>query len=211
MKQNYEIAEYAEEHSSPEPYILKELYRETHLKMLYPRMLSGHLQGRLLSMISKMIKPESILEIGTFTGYSALCFAEGLKENGILHCIEINPEFEEIIRKYFKKSGFENKIKVHFGDALSVIPSLNDTFDLVFIDADKEQYLQYYQLVFEKVKPGGYIIADNTLWDGKVLKNAKADKETHGIIEFNKFVKQDERVEKILIPFRDGLMIARKI
>lgn len=211
MKQDYDILKYAEEHSSVEPEILKELNRETHVKMLYPRMLSGHMQGRLLSMISRMIHPGSILEIGTFTGYSALCMAEGLKENGMLHCIEINPEFEEIIQKYVDKAELSQKVKLHIGDARKIIKELKFEFDLVFIDADKEQYTEYYKLVIEKVKPGGYILADNVLWDGKVLKERKnSDKETKGIMEFNNVVQDDRRVEKILLPFRDGLMIIRK-
>ncbi len=212
MKQEHDILKYAEEHSSPEPEILKELNRETHVKMLYPRMLSGHMQGRLLSMISRMICPEKILEIGTYTGYSAICLAEGLKENGMLHCIEINPEFEEIINKYINKSNLAQKVILHIGDAINVISGLNEMFELVFIDADKEQYLEYYKLVFDKVKPGGYILADNVLWDGKILKQEKSiDKETSGIKEFNDFVQQDFRIEKFLLPFRDGLMIIRKI
>ncbi|MFH0866452.1 MAG: O-methyltransferase [Bacteroidota bacterium] len=212
MKQEHDILKYAEEHSSSEPDILKELNRETHVKMLYPRMLSGHMQGRLLSMISCMIHPEKILETGTFTGYSAICLAEGLKENGMLHCIEINPEYEEIIKKYIDKSNLAQKVMLHIGDARNIIPGLNEMFDLVFIDADKEQYLEYYKIVFDTVKPGGFILADNALWDGKVLKKGKGiDKETQGIKEFNDFVQQDSRVEKFLLPFRDGLMIIRKI
>ena len=175
-------------------------------------MLSGHTQGRLLPMISKMIKPGTILEIGTFTGYSAICFAEGLTENGMLHCIEINPEYEEIIQRYIDNSGFHNKIKIHIGDALKIIPEFKEIFDLVFIDAGKEQYLRYYKLIFDKVKSGGFILADNALWDGKVLQEEKnIDKETRGIKEFNDFVQQDARVENFLLPFRDGLMIIRKI
>jgi caffeoyl-CoA O-methyltransferase len=212
MKQDHEIFKYAEEHSSEEPTILKELNRETHVKMVYPRMLSGHMQGRLLSMISHMIHPEHILEIGTFTGYSAICLAEGLQENGTLYCIEINPEFETIIRKYIEKSGHKNQINLMIGDALKLIPEMNQTFDLVFIDADKEQYLEYYKLVIDKVKQGGFIIADNVLWDGKVIKETKGiDKETNGIKEFNDFIMQDEKVAKFLLPFRDGLQIIRKI
>ncbi|HNW98566.1 MAG TPA: O-methyltransferase [Bacteroidales bacterium] len=210
MKSEYEILQYAEEHTSEEPALLKELNRETHVKMIYPRMLSGHLQGRLLSIISKMLQPENILEIGTYTGYSAICLAEGLQKNGVLHCIEINPEFEEIIRKYIDKSGFSEKIKLHIGDALELLPKMNETFDLVFIDADKEQYLDYYKLVFDKVKPGGIIVADNVLWDGKVMEEKSSDKETRGIKEFNDFIQNDERVENILLPLRDGLMMIRK-
>jgi caffeoyl-CoA O-methyltransferase len=212
MKQDHETEKYTEEHSSAEPDILKELNRETHVKMVYPRMLSGHMQGRLLSMISCMIRPEKILEIGTYTGYSAICLAEGLIENGQLHCIEINPEFEEIINKYVNRSNFAQRITLHIGDARKVISGLNEMFDLVFIDADKEQYLEYYNLVFDKVRPGGFILADNVLWGGKVMKKEKnIDKETTGIKEFNNFVTNDDRVENVLLPFRDGLMIIRKI
>jgi caffeoyl-CoA O-methyltransferase len=211
MKQDHDILKYAEEHSSPEPDLLKELNRETHVKMVYPRMLSGHLQGRLLSMISRMVRPERILEIGTFTGYSAICLAEGLNEIGQLHCIEINPEFEEIILKYFRKASISDMISLHIGDARKIIPEMDEVFDIVFLDADKEQYTEYYKLVFDKVRPGGYILADNVLWGGKVLnKESVKDKETEGIKEFNNFVMNDSRVEQILLPFRDGIMVIRK-
>jgi len=207
-----EIIEYAENFSSEESSVLKKLNRETHVKVLYPRMLSGKIQGNFLKMISRMIKPEKILEIGTFTGYSAICLAEGLSENGILHTIEINPELEEIILKYFNEAGVSEKIYLHIGDAVEVIPSLDETFDLVFIDADKENYLNYYNLVFDKVKKGGFIIADNVLWDGKVLNEPLPfDTETKAIREFNSFVQLDERVENLLLPLRDGLMIINKL
>ena len=206
-----EIIEYAENFSSEESSVLKKLNRETHLKILFPRMLSGKLQGNFIKMISCMIKPKNILEIGAFTGYSAICFTEGLAENGVLHTIEVNPELEDIILKYFNEAGVSNKIKLHIGNAIDVIPTINEVFDLVFIDADKENYLNYYNLVFDKVKTGGFIVADNVLWDGKViLKPTPTDKETVGIVEFNEFVKNDNRVEKLLLPFRDGLMIIRK-
>lgn len=207
-----DIHDYASLYTSEEPDVLKELNRETHVKMIYPRMLSGHLQGRLLSMISKMIQPTKILEIGTYTGYSAICLSEGLQKNGQIHCIEINPELEEIIQKYVEKSGIRSKFKLHIGDAIHIIPTLKENYDLVFIDADKEQYLQYYQLIFNKVKKGGYIIADNVIWNGKVLlETKKTDKETEGIKNFNEFIKNDKRVENILLPFRDGIMIIKKI
>jgi predicted O-methyltransferase YrrM len=207
-----EIIEYAENFSSEESLVLKKLNRETHVKVLYPRMLSGRTQGNFLKMISRMIKPEKILEIGTFTGYSAICLAEGLSEKGMLHTIEINPELEEIILKYFNEAGVSEKINLHIGDAVEIIPTLDETFDLVFIDADKENYLNYYNLVFDKVKNGGFIIADNVLWDGKVLNEPlSSDTETKAIREFNSFIQQDERVENLLLPLRDGLMLIRKL
>ena len=204
-----EITEYAATHSSSEPDLLKQLNRETHLKVLSPGMLSGHIQGRLLSMISHMVKPVQILEIGTYTGYSALCLAEGLVENGVLHTIETNNELEEIIERYFLASAFREQLQLHIGDAKQVLLSLDGPFDLVFIDADKENYVNYYNLVFNKVRSGGLIIADNTLWYGNVLTNDKG-KETIGIVAFNELIKNDLRIEKVLLPFRDGLMIIRK-
>lgn len=207
-----EITEYAENFSSEESPVLKKLNRETHVKILFAHMLSGKLQGNLFKMISRMIKPEKILEIGTFTGYSAICLAEGLSEKGILHTIEINPELEDIIRKYFNEAGVSEKINLHIGNALEIIPALDGSYDLVYIDADKENYLNYYKLVFNKVKKGGFIIADNVLWDGKVLKEPlPSDTETVAIKEFNTFVQNDKRVENLLLPFRDGLMITRKL
>jgi caffeoyl-CoA O-methyltransferase len=207
-----QIMEYALRHTSSEDEVLTGLYRETHLKTVYPRMLSGHLQGKLLEMISFMIRPSRILEIGTFTGYSAICMARGLAENGLLHTIDINDELAEMALKYFKLAGLEKKIILHTGDAREIIPRLEDSFDLAFIDGDKEQYLQYYFQVMEKVKTGGFIIADNVLWSGKVLPGSTAtDKETAGIRDFNEFVAADPRVEKLLLPFKDGLFILRKI
>jgi predicted O-methyltransferase YrrM len=204
------LADYAEKHSSPESAVLHDLNRETYAKVLMPRMLSGHLQGRLLSMISYMISPKSILEIGTYTGYSAICLAEGLSENGQLHTIDINDELEPLVKSYIKKSGMENKITTHYGDAAVIIPELKGPFDLVFIDADKVNYLLYYELVFEKVKKGGFIIADNVLWDGKVVSLQNADKDTLAIHMFNEKIKNDVRVENVLITVRDGLMVVRK-
>jgi len=207
-----DINDYAEAFSSPEPDILKKLNRETNVKMVFPRMLSGHLQGTLLKMISCMARPETILEIGTFTGYSSICLAEGLAEKGLLHTIEINPEFEDIIRKYYNETKLSEKIILHIGNALDIIPSITYMFDLVFIDADKENYLNYYKLVFDKVKNGGFILADNVLWNGKVLKKPlPSDTETKAIKEFNEFIKNDKRVENLLLPFRDGLMLIRKL
>lgn len=202
--------EYALQHSSPEDEILVRLSRETHLRTVYPRMLSGPLQGKLLEMISHMLKPARILEIGTFTGYSGICLARGLAAGGVLHTIDINDETSVIARKYFELAGL-NRIVMHTGDALEVVPGLDEVFDLIFIDGDKEQYLPYYHAVFDKLRTGGFILADNVLWSGKVLPGMKiGDKETRGILEFNIFVARDVRVEKILIPFRDGLFIIRK-
>lgn len=205
------LERYTTEHTEPEPVFLQELNRETNLKVLMPRMLSGHYQGRLLSMLSKLIRPVCILEIGTYTGYSAICLAEGLQDRGVLHTIDINAELETLARRYFKKAGLEDKIQYHIGNALTVIPGLDLQFDLVFIDADKENYERYYELVIEKVKPGGLIIADNVLWSGKVLNDlSNADKDTRALQAFNNLVQQDERVENILLPVRDGLMLMRK-
>jgi predicted O-methyltransferase YrrM len=206
-----EIEDYALNHTKPESELLKKLNRETHAKIMMPRMLSGHLQGRLLSMLSNMIKPEYILEIGTYTGYSALCLAEGLIANGKLITIDINEEIEKFTRSFFEQSEFKNKIEYYIGNALTIIPTINHPFDIVFIDADKENYAAYYDLVFDKVKKGGYIIADNVLWSGKVLiDNSKLDKDTKAIKAFNDKIQEDKRVENILLPIRDGLMICRK-
>lgn len=203
--------EYASNHSSNESELLKQLSRETHLKIMNARMLSGHLQGKLFEIISCMIKPDKILEIGTYTGYSAIALAQGLSENGILHTIEINEELELIARKFFNKSGLEDKIKLHIGNALIIIPTLNEIFDIVFIDADKENYINYYNLIFDKVRKGGFIIADNVLWSGKVLTEAQEnDIDTINLQKFNKIITEDNRVENILLPFRDGLMIIMK-
>ncbi len=204
------LAKYIEQHTDEEPALLKELNRETQLKVLMPRMISGHFQGRVISMLTKMIKPKNILEIGTYTGYSALCFAEGLVDGGKLITIDINEELEDLVRSYFNKSEYKNKIEYHLGDAAEIIPTLNDKFDIVFIDADKENYSKYYDLVFDKVNKGGYIIADNVLWSGKVV-GEKIDKDTRAILEFNKKVQDDIRVENVLFPIRDGLLIARKL
>jgi predicted O-methyltransferase YrrM len=201
---------YAEQHTSPESEMLVNIDRETHLHVLRPRMLSGHVQGRILSMISHMLKPERILEIGTYTGYSAICLAEGLSENGRLITIDINEELEDRVRHSFEKSIFSNKIEYKIGDAAEIIPNLTDRFDLVFIDADKENYLHYFNLVIDKVRVGGFILADNVLWSGKVLNEAP-DKDTRAIIEFNKAIQDDSRVENVLLPVRDGIMIMRKL
>ncbi len=203
------IEDYALAHSQPESEVLKKLNRETHAKILQPRMLSGHMQGNLLSMFSKMIQPKQILEIGTYTGYSAICLAQGLQEDGKLHTIDINEELEKIVRSYFNEAGLANKINYYIGNALDIIPSINETLDLVFIDADKKNYSTYYDLVFDKVRKGGYIIADNVLWSGKVL-DEKMDADTRAIDNFNKKIHADDRIEHMILPLRDGLMIVRK-
>jgi caffeoyl-CoA O-methyltransferase len=205
-----EWEQYAEEHTTPEPGILAKLNRETQTTQVYPRMLSGHLQGTMLRMISHMVKPLRVLEIGTFTGYSAICLASGLKESGVLHTIDVNPEQEDIIRRYFKEAGMNDRIILHIGKALDVMKTLDEQWDLVFIDADKDNYLNYYKFLFDRVNKGGYILADNAFWGGKVLDPTTTDKETLGIIEFNEFIQKDDRVENILCPIRDGLMIIRK-
>jgi caffeoyl-CoA O-methyltransferase len=209
-----DLTDYIESHTMPESPLLKKLNRDTQANILMPRMLSGHLQGRVLSMISHMIRPTGILEIGTYTGYSALCLAEGLQENGRLHTIDINEELESMVRSYIKEAGLENKISYYIGNALDIIKSLDLQFDIVFIDADKENYSNYYKLVFDKVRKGGFIIADNVLWSGKVIgtdQKKNTDKDTKAILEFNNMVHNDERVENVLLPVRDGLMILRKL
>lgn len=206
------LDQYILDHTSPEDDFLKELDRETHLKVLRSRMLSGHLQGQILSMISCMIKPQRILEIGTFTGYSALCLAKGLPESGQLHTIEIDDELESIARKYFAKSGMGDKIVQHIGDARQIISSLEDTFELVFIDADKREYCEYYNLVFDRIAVGGFLLADNILWNGKVVDPDEADDEqTRGILDFNDLVHNDKRVQNAILPVRDGIMLIQKI
>ena len=210
---NKDLQAYCDQYTSSEPAILAEINRDTHANVLQPRMLSGHFQGRLLSMLSKMIQPQHILEIGTYTGYSAICLAEGLREKGKLITIDVNAELEERVRNGFEKAGMNHKIQFIIGDAAHIIPSLTESFDLVFIDADKENYSKYYSLVFDKLNAGGLIIADNVLWSGKVLdrNELEKDKDTKAIHEFNEMVSRDERVEKILLPVRDGLMIVRKV
>ena len=208
---NNKIEDYIRKNSSKEPEILKDLNKETYLKVLNPRMLSGHIQGRFLSIITKLIKPKKILEIGTYTGYSAICMAEGLIEKGIIHTIDINEELVSIQNKYFAKSKCNNSIIQHVGDARNIIKSINEKFDLVFLDADKENYIEYYELVIEKVKKGGLIIADNVLWTGKVVEPNKDDDElTQYLIDFNKMINEDDRVENIILPLRDGLNIILK-
>src|SRR5690554_2820077 len=205
------IEEYVNQHSSPEPELLARLNRETHLKILQPRMLSGHLQGRVLSMLMKMIRPQRILEIGTYTGYSALCMAEGLAQAGELHSIDINEELTDFVQKYVNEAGHQDRIKLHVGNALEIIPLLKEDWDVVFIDADKNNYINYYNLLIDKLKSGSYIIADNVLWSGKVIEDYnQQDEDTKTLIDFNKMIQKDERIENVLFPIRDGLMVLRK-
>jgi len=201
---------YLEQHMDAEPELLAHINRETHLKVPMPRMLSGHYQGRLLSLLSKLQSPNRILEIGTYTGYATICLAEGLAEGGIIHTIDINEELEDRVRGYFTRSGFEDKINYHIGNALDIIPSLDETFDLIFIDADKKNNGNYYDLVFDKVRKGGIILVDNVLWSGKVLLE-KSDKDTAQIQDFNEKVTNDKRAEKLILPVRDGLFMIRKL
>ena len=202
---------YCEQHSEAESPLLNELNRETHLKVMSPRMLSGHLQGRFLSMISKLTSPENILEIGTYTGYSALCLAEGLQTDGKLITIDPNEETNVIANKYFQRSAFAKQIELKAGDATKIIPTLNQTFDIVFIDADKRNYALYFDLIIDKVRKGGLIIADNVLWSGKVtMPENEMDIDTKAIHEFNKKVNNDKRVSNLLLPVRDGLMLLIK-
>lgn len=206
------IEKYATNHTSAELPVLAKLSRATHLRTHQPQMLSGHLQGAFLQLISHMIKPAAILEIGTFTGYSAICLAQGLQEDGTLITIDCNPEMEDFTRPYFKESGLSKKIKLITGDATEIIEDLKGPFDMVFIDADKENYLNYFKQIFPKVSPGGYILADNTLWYGRVIEpNAGSDRETAAIARFNTYVQQLEGVDNVLLPLRDGIMMVRKI
>ena len=205
------IDDYVCAHSENEPKLLYELNRETHINVLRPRMLSGHFQGRVLSLLSHMIQPENVLEIGTYTGYSALCFAEGLKEGGKILTLDINEELEDLVNEFVQKSEYKDAIECRIGDAMEIIPTLNQEFDLVFIDADKSNYINYYNLVFDKVKKGGYIIIDNVLWSGKVVEPVESgDIDTQVLVDLNKMIHEDERVQEVLFPIRDGLMIARK-
>lgn len=205
-----ELNQYLESCAEPEPPLLQKINRETHLQVLMPRMLSGHYQGRVLSMLSKLLRPQCILEIGTFTGYATLCLAEGLAENGEIHTVDINLELEDRVRGYFKESGYHNQIHYHLGNALDIIPELNLNPDLVFIDADKKNNAVYYDMIFDRVKPGGLILIDNVLWSGKVLDEGKMDKDTLLINELNNKIKADSRVEQLILPIRDGLWVIRK-
>ena len=206
-----ELEEYILAHIAPEGEMLRRLSRETHLYHLRPRMCSGHLQGRLLKMFVRMIAPKAILELGTFTGYSALCLAEGLAPDGVVHTIEIDDELEDFIRAHFDASEYGSRIVLHIGDAEQIIPTLDTRFDLVFIDANKRDYVAYYEMAMQVLNPGGFIIADNTLWDGKVVTcTEKIDAQTAGILAFNDHVAADDRVEVVIIPLRDGLTIIHK-
>ncbi|WP_417860091.1 O-methyltransferase [Winogradskyella sediminis] len=205
------LDKYVVDHSEQEPQLLQQLTRETYQKVLQPIMLSGPYQGRVLSMISKLIRPKTVLELGTFTGYATLCLAEGLQENGRLHTIDINEELVDFQRKYFNKSEYGQQIIQHTGSALDIIPELNETFDLVFIDADKPNYSNYFHLIIDKLKPGGAILSDNVLWYGKVVEPFDAkDKSTKAVLDYNTLLKNDERIETVLLPIRDGLTISRK-
>ena len=207
-----ELEDYIEQHSQNEPELLVQLNRETYQKVLQPRMLSGHFQGRVLSMLSKLIRPLTILEIGTYTGYSALCLCEGMQEGGVLHTIDIKEELVDFQRKYFDKSVWGNQIHQHLGDALDVIPTLNLKFDLVFIDADKENYIHYFHLIVPMMNKGGIILSDNVLWSGKVIEAIKDnDLTTKTLLEYNQLLKNDTRVETVLLPIRDGLTVSRVI
>lgn len=205
------IDDYILSHSDDEGVLLSALNRDANVNLLRPRMLSGHLQGRILKMFCRMLRPRRILEIGTYTGYATLCMAEGLEDNGLIHTLEINDEMEDFIKKYLSASPDSDKIRLHLGDAMEIIPVLDEVFDMVFIDADKRLYSDYYDLVFPKVRPGGLILADNTLWDGKVLEEPhQSDKQTIGILSFNDKIKEDPRVEKVILPLRDGLTMIWK-
>ena len=206
------IDDYAVNHTENEPKILQELSKETWQKVLIPRMLSGHFQGRILSLLSKIKNPKTILEIGTYTGYSALCLAEGLQDEGFLHTIDKNEELVDFQKKYFDKSAYKNQIKQHLGDALDIIPTINTKFDLVFIDADKPNYSNYFYAIIDKMNKGGIIISDNVLWSGKVIENLDLkDESTIELVKYNKLLKNDKRVETVLLPIRDGLSISRVI
>jgi predicted O-methyltransferase YrrM len=208
-----ELLAYCEDHSSAEDEVLQHVKRETFAKVLMPRMLSGHLQGKTLELLVKMLNPKTILEIGTYTGYSGICLARGLGKNGKLITLDINDELETMVRGFFEKSGLSSKIDYRLGNALDIIPTIDGNFDMVFIDADKANYIKYYELVVERVNPGGIILADNVLWSGKILveEGKKIDKDTQVILDYNLMVQNDPRVENVLLPIRDGLMLARKL
>lgn len=209
---NDTVNDYIIDHTTPADSLLNELERQTHVKVLRPQMVSGHIQGKTLEMLSLMIKPERILELGTFTGYSAICLAKGLTSNGLLYTIDINDELESFANSFFNRSAFAQKIKFIVGDALKIVPEIDELFDLVFIDADKRQYPEYYNLIFDKVKPGGFIIADDVLWYGKInTEIINNDAYTIGLQKFNDIVASDSRVQNIILPIRDGLMVIQKL
>ena len=205
-----ELENYAAQHTEDEPLLLQELNKRTHLNVLQPRMISGHFQGRFLSLLSKMVLPRTILEIGTYTGYATLCLAEGLHPEGVLHTIDIKEELTDLQREFFDRSGYGNQIVQHLGKAADIIPSLDTTFDLVFIDADKQNYAHYFDLVIEKMNRGGIILSDNVLWSGKVVEEVKHnDKHTQALMAYNQKIKDDPRVETVLLPIRDGITLSR--
>ena len=206
----HKLEQFLTNNSTPEDPVLEDLYRQTHIRFVNPNMASGHLQGKLLEFISKMIKPANILEIGTFTGYSAICLAKGLKPGGKLTTIEINDELTDFARSYFVKAGLDSKITQITGNAVKIIEGLNQTFDLAFIDGDKREYVEYYTLIIDRIKPGGFILADNVLWGGKALEKDTGDPQTRGIIEFNNMIRREKGIEYTILPFRDGLMIIEK-
>jgi len=207
------IQQYTLDHSSPEDPLLYNLYRQTYLKLYHPRRTTEHLSGLFLEMISKMIRPSRILEIGTFSGYGTICLSKGLAEGGIIHSIEINDELEDFVLENFEKAGISSKVVLHIGDALQIIPELNESFDMIFIDAEKDQYSEYFDLIIDKVKSGGFILADNVLWSGKVIEEniPNNDHFTKGILQFNKKIQDDQRVENLLLPIYDGIMTIRKL
>ena len=205
-----ELENYAAQHTEDEPLLLQELNKRTHLNVLQPRMISGHFQGRFLSLLSKLVQPRTILEIGTYTGYATLCLAEGLQPDGVLHTIDIKEELTDLQREFFDRSGYGSQIVQHLGKAADIIPSLNTTFDLVFIDADKQNYAHYFDLVIEKMNRGGIILSDNVLWSGKVVEEVKPnDKHTQALMAYNRKIKDDPRVETVLLPIRDGITLSR--
>ncbi len=205
------MEDYILSHSDEEGSLLSTLYRDANVNLLRPRMLAGHLQGRILKMFCRMLRPHRVLEIGTYTGYATLCMAEGLEDDALIHTIEINDEMEDFIMKYFPRSPYKDKIKLHFGDALELIPTLGETFDMVYIDGDKRQYSDYFETAFPYIRQGGLILADNTLWDGKVIEEVhSSDKQTEEILHFNDKIKNDDRIEKVILPLRDGLTMIWK-
>lgn len=211
MLPSLDLEQYILDHIDAEDSVLTELTRQTYLKVLRARMLSGHVQGQLLYLLVKLLKPRRILEIGTFTGYSAICMAKGLPQDGLIHTIEINDELSPMIKSFICKSGNQHRIQLHIGSALDIVPTLDETFDLIFMDGDKREYPAYYQLVFDRLRPGGVILADNVLWDGKVVAPLDPnDRYTKGILDFNDMVHADSRVEKVILPIRDGITLIRK-
>ena len=208
---NKKLEQYINDHITAEDPVLEDLYRQTHIRFINPNMVSGHLQGKFLELISKMIRPKNILEIGTFTGYSAICLAKGLKKGGRLITIETNDELKSFSDTYFKRAGVDSKITQITGNALEIIPKLDEKFDLVFLDGDKREYIDYYKLIIDKVTPGGFILADNVLWGGQVLDKESTDLQARGIIDFNEMIRNENNIEVIIIPVRDGLMLIRKL